>query len=97
MYEDALLKATVRNEDGLCEWEIMGVSNKQVYVWALCKVRGPVGTAMSVPAVIYLEENGVIEKVVIPRDGHYGEDIIALFPPEIQNKIFALHVFFCLE
>jgi hypothetical protein len=90
MYEAALLKATVGKEDGLCEWAILGTSANEVYVWVDCKLRGPVRTAMSVPAVVYLGENGAIEKVTIPRDGvFYPEDVRALFPPDIQVKIFS--------
>ena len=90
MYETALRKATVRKDDGVCEWTILGAMDKEVYVYALCKLRGPIGTAMSVPAVIYLGENREIEKVMIPRDGVlYGQDIRALFPPDIQEKIFS--------
>ena len=90
MYEVALLKATIGKEDGLCEWSILGISGKEVYVWVDCKLKGPIRTAMSVPAVIYLGENGDIEKVTIPRDGeYYPKDVRSLFPPDIQAKIFS--------
>ena len=90
IYERALSKAIVNKEDGLCEWEIWGKSNHEVYVWALCKVREPIGTAGSVPAVIHLGENGEIDNVVIPRDGeYYPKDIREMFPQDIQEKIFA--------
>jgi len=90
MYEAALLKATVRKEDGVCEWVILGKTNTEVYVYTLCQLRGPIGTAMSVPAVIYLGENGDIQEVTIPRDGvFYPQDIRALFPTDIQRKIFS--------
>jgi hypothetical protein len=88
-YEAALLKATILREDGLCEWTILGVSGNEVYVYALCKATGQIKTAASVPAVIYLNESGVIEKVVIPRDGMTGIDIRTLFPKEIQDMIYA--------
>jgi hypothetical protein len=40
--------------------------------------------------VIYLGKNGEIEKVAIPRDGDaYPVDIRALFPPDVQERIFA--------
>lgn len=90
MYESALLKATVRKADGACEWTILGKTDTEVYVYTLCQLRGPIGTAMSVPAVIYLGENGDILEVTIPRDGvFYPQDIKALFPIDIQRKIFS--------
>ncbi len=90
IYEKALSMAIVKTEDGLCEWETWGRSSNEVYLWALCKVRGPIGTAGSVPAVIQLGANGAIVKVTIPRDGaNYPEDIRRLFPLSIQNRIFA--------
>ncbi|MEW5869737.1 MAG: membrane lipoprotein lipid attachment site-containing protein [Chloroflexota bacterium] len=93
LYEAALLEATIKREDGLCEWTIMGVSGNEVYVYTLCQATGRIKTAMSVPAVIYLGESGEIENVVIPRDGiYYGEDIRALFPKDVQEKIFARDV-----
>jgi len=40
-----------------------------------------------------LGEGGEIENVIIPRDGmDYGEDIRALFPQDVQEKINALDV-----
>lgn len=87
IYERALAKAVVNKDDGLCEWEILGESGNEVYVWALCKVREPIGSAGSVPAVIQLGENGEIDQVIIPRDGnYYPVDVQALFPAEIQAR-----------
>lgn len=94
IYEKALSRAIVQKEDGLCEWEILGQSNDEVYVWAYCKVREPIGTAASIPIVIQLGKNGEIEKVTIPRDGNnYPIDIRALFPEDVQQKIFPHSVF----
>ena len=88
-YERALSKAVVNTSDGLCEWEILGKSELKVYVWAECRVREPIGSAGSVPAVIQLAKNGEIEEVIIPRDGmDYSIDVQALFPYEIQEKVF---------
>ena len=87
-YERALSKAVVNTDDALCEWEILGTSGDEVYVWTLCKVKEPIGTAGSGPVVIQLGEGGKIEKVSLPRDGNfYPKDIQVLFPQDIQNKI----------
>ena len=91
IYEKALSSAIVKTDDGLCEWEILGKAGNEVYVWALCKVRDPIGTAGSVPAVIQFGKNGEIEKIVFPRDGaNYPKDIRELFPLDIQEEIFSL-------
>ena len=89
IYETALSQAVLNTTDGLCEWEILGVGAHEVYVFTLCKVRAPIGSAGFGPAVIYLAENGSIEKVTIPRDGtYYGVDIEALFPADIRDKAY---------
>ncbi len=88
-YEKALAKAVVNTEEALCEWRILGQAEQEVYVWALCKVKAPIGSAGSVPAVIKLAENGEIEEVIIPRDGsYYPVDVRALFPSDIQEQVF---------
>ena len=86
IYEKALAGAILPGS--LCEWEIWGTSEREVYLWVFC--RDLVGSMASVPAIIYLKEDGEIERVVIPSDGvGYPVDVRALFPPDIQNRIFA--------
>jgi hypothetical protein len=94
LYEAALLEATIgEDKEGLCEWTILGVTGNEVYVYTLCQATGRIKTAMSVPAAIYLSESGEIENIIIPRDGmHYGDDIRALFPEDVQDTIFARDV-----
>jgi hypothetical protein len=89
LYEAALSKAVVFAEDGLCEWEIWGVSGNEVYGWALCTQIDGGRTSRSVPIVIYLGDDGQIEKAIAPRPGHYGEDVSRLFPVQVQGKINA--------
>jgi hypothetical protein len=94
-YENALAAVFLPISDppgkGLCEWEILGQSELEVYVWAMCQVTDSAdGAAMSAPAVIYLSENGNIEKVEVPGDGSkYMEDIRMMFPQELQEKILS--------
>jgi hypothetical protein len=87
-YENALAEA-ILHEPGLCEWEIWGQQDQEVYVWAECQISSSAeGSAASVPAVVYLAPDGNIEKVVIPGDGiDYGPDIEKLFPPAVQTLI----------
>lgn len=75
----------------LCEWDIWGYTEQEVYVWVLCQVDSSAqGTAGSAPAVVYLAPDGMIEKVVMPRDGvDYPEDVKRLFPPDVQAHIYA--------
>jgi hypothetical protein len=89
IYERALSKGVINKDDGLCEWEILGISGSEVYVWVLCIDRDWPGTAGSGPAVIRLAEDGEIKGVDIPQSGnYYPNDIRAMFPFEVQNKIF---------
>lgn len=86
-YENALAKALLPGK-GLCEWEIWGQQELEVYVWAECQMSSEPHSAASGPAVIYLATDGTIEKVVIPRDGiNYGPDIEKLFPQDVQILI----------
>jgi len=91
-YENALALAFLPwSGNGLCEWEILGQSGHEVYVWAICQIAdSPEGAAMSAPAVIYLTENNSIEKVEVPRDGsQYSVDICQIFPQKLQEKLLS--------
>ncbi len=89
IYEIALSKATLHKEDGLCEWLILGKSANEVYVLTECNARGPVRTGVYGPVVIYLAQNGEIDRTVIPRDGtYYNSDIRSLFPSSVWDQIF---------
>jgi hypothetical protein len=77
--------------EGLCEWEILGQTEKEVYVWAMCQVKSSAqGAAMSAPAVIHLGTDGKVQDVQVPGDGTFHtRDVGTLFPPNIQKRIFA--------
>lgn len=87
-YQAALARAIHPDETGiLCEWELLGQRGREVYVWARCFNEYRSGAA---PAVIELGTDGRIEKVTLPRDGsYYSGDVRRLFPPEVQQKLFA--------
>ncbi len=75
---------------GLCEWEVLGRSEQEVYVWAECQVDYAGGAAMSAPAVIDLADNGSIEGVRVPGDGaRYGADIRQMFPKDLQQRLLS--------
>ena len=83
-YENALAKSVLphlASEEALCEWDILGQSAREVYVWAVC--RGIDGGG-SVPAVIHLETDGSIQSV--ERAINWSADIPRLFPADVRGK-----------
>jgi hypothetical protein len=93
-YEHALSLELLGTTDAICEWEVLGQDAGEVYVWAECQINYlTIGTATSVPAVLYLGKNGSIENVQIPGDGtRYEIDIRNMFPPELLERIFSMSV-----
>ncbi len=70
----------------LCEWSILGQSDQEIYVWAVCDS----GERGSSPAVIYINADGSIQNVkAVNPDSTRGSQIRQLFPPNIQEKIFS--------
>ncbi|GEM_PF-861599 len=98
-YEDALalaiFKSSYKRDEFLCEWEILGRSDREVYVWAVCMSIFPVGSGGlpyhgTMPAVIHIETDGTVQSVEIPGGGaDYAPDIRRMFPPEAQNRYFS--------
>lgn len=93
-YEDELAKLVLSNsgadfpryEDALCEWDVLGRSGQDIYVWAECSVPGSGGRG---PAVIYLEEDGSIRDVKYAFPSPSRDVAISrLFPEDIQAKIY---------
>jgi hypothetical protein len=75
----------------VCEWEILGQAAQDVFVWAVCQGNSPSSgpTGVSAPAVIHLAVDGQIESITAPRDGTlYSQDVAALFPAELHERIF---------
>jgi len=97
-YETALAKAIFPSSfvpgEFLCEWEILGQSDQEVYVWTVCmsifSIEGvgvPYGG--SVPAVIHIGTDGAVQSVKIPGGGtDYASDIRKMFPLDVQERIF---------
>jgi hypothetical protein len=96
-YENALAMALFPSSfipgEFLCEWDILGQSDQEIYVWAVCMNIIPYGTttdgrevfsSSSTPVVIYLGANGIIERVEIPGTGIL--DYERMFPPDVQAK-----------
>jgi hypothetical protein len=72
-------------DHGLCEWEIWGQKENEIYVYALCQVDNAIGTATSAPAVIRLGKDGTILEIEMPEEG-YG-NLKELFPEDVLAKI----------
>ena len=83
-YQTALAKnvlADLPPEEVLCEWEILGRSGNDVYVWAVCKGKLSSG---SLPAVIQLDSEGAV--LSVERATNWSADIPRLFPPDVREK-----------
>ena len=97
-YEDALAKALFSlsfvADQFLCEWEILGRSNQEIYVWTVCMSIASFGSAglplnSSMPVVIHTQADGSVESVEIPGGGtHYAADIRRMFPAYAAEKYF---------
>ncbi|HKY56106.1 MAG TPA: hypothetical protein VJM08_17450, partial [Anaerolineales bacterium] len=104
-YEDALAQSLLSflpPEEVICEWEILGRSEQEVYVWALCTSIISSGTSpisgaeifssSSTPAVIHLREDGSVQSVEKPGSGSKRiSNILKMFPPDVQEKFENYH------
>ncbi len=69
----------------LCEWDILGQSGQDVYVWAYCAFDPGSSRA---PAIIHLDKNGSIQNVEAPRSGpEVTSDIQRMFPADVREKL----------
>lgn len=88
-YETALAKSlfsSLTPEFFLCEWDILGRSGQEVYVWVVCDVLEG-GRGASAPAVIYLNPDGSIQSVkILGKSSDYSSDILKL-PPDVQQRL----------
>jgi len=70
-------------EYALCEWDILGQSGQEVYVWAICYAPH---AGNRKPAVIHLEADGSIRNVEVAGYKGLFYDL-ELFPLDVQEKI----------
>ena len=66
-------------KNAICEWDILGRSDQEVYVWAFCASREEVWRES--PAVIHLDADGTIQKVST------NNNLILKFPTDVLEKI----------
>jgi len=78
----------------LCEWEILGRSDQEVYVWAVCmstfSIEG-IGVPYEgdMPAVLHIKSDGIVQSVEVPGGGSsYASDIRRMFPLDAQERYF---------
>ena len=103
-YQTALAKSFfsyLDPEEVICEWEFLGRSDQEVYLWAVCMGINPIGTtaegrdifsSSSTPAVIHLGEDGAVQSVEIPGAGSdYARDVRRMFPSDVQEKFDQYH------
>lgn len=74
-------------KDALCEWDILGQSEQEVYVYAVCVIAKDNGD-MRTPAIIYLESDGSIQKVKLPEPKEANSEMFDYdpFPIYVQEK-----------
>jgi hypothetical protein len=74
-------------KDALCEWDILGQSGKEVYVYAVCIIAKGNGD-MRRPAIIYLEPDGSIRQVKLPEPKGANSEMFDYdpFPITVQEK-----------
>jgi hypothetical protein len=75
----------------LCEWDILGQSNQEAYLWVAC-ISADGLWLESLPVVIYLKHDEAIREVNIPNieiDRHTQTETydLHLFPINIQEKL----------
>jgi hypothetical protein len=70
-----------------CEWDILGRSGQEVYIWAVCASYNMGDDSR--PAVIHIGADGSIHSVEMAKRGSSSE-FNRLFPEEIQAK-FSLY------
>jgi hypothetical protein len=97
-YEDALgelLLGFLPRGKYICEWEVLGRSEFERYLWAVCTGTVTIGELSShypsaeMPVLVHTEMGGAIRSMEIPGAGTlYAEDIRRMFPEYVQTRIF---------
>ncbi len=74
-------------KDALCEWDILGQSGQEVYVYVACVIAKGNG-GMRKPAIIYLEPDGSIRIVKLPGPKAANSEMFDYdpFPTNVQEK-----------
>ena len=97
-YEEAMAKAMFRTTfipgEFLCEWEILGQVDREVYIYAVCMSISSIESTglpfhAEMPLTVHLEADEAIQRVEIPGGGsNYASDIREMFPPYARDRYF---------
>jgi hypothetical protein len=77
-------------EEVICEWEILGRSGNEVYVWTVCGAIRDNRVGLEGLAIIYVGDNGTIQNVATSGAGGFAfpSEIRNAFSPDVQEKYF---------
>ena len=84
----------------LCEWEILGKTKQDVYIWAVCMSIFPEGDTNAtyqggMLSIVHIGEGESIQSIEQPRGGNnYASDIHRMFPLDVQEKYFSKTISF---
>jgi len=83
-------------ENVLCEWELLGRSGNEIYVWAVCGGLGDTRVGLESLTRIDVREDGSVQDAIAPGMGGSSSfsDITILFPPEVLEKYYEGRVHF---
>jgi hypothetical protein len=94
-YQSALAKkmmSPLPPEEVLCEWEILGQSGQELYIWVTCEgpIRGNLQhSGGDTPAVIRLAADGTVQGVKLPGiSSPWVTDMHKMFPLDVQEKYY---------
>jgi hypothetical protein len=83
-------------EQMLCEWEVLGRSGNEVYVWAICGEVTGGNVGLEGLLRIDVRDDGSVQNAIPSGTGGQGfpSDIRKMFPPEVQERYFRGQVHF---
>jgi hypothetical protein len=74
------------SEQVICEWELLGRTGNEIYVWAICAEARGVGSVEGL-AVIYIDEAGSVYNAVTEGIG-LPSHVQRMFPLDVQKRYF---------
>jgi len=91
-YETALAEVLshLPPEQILCEWEILGQSGNEKYVWTVCGEIWDIRVGLEGLIRVDVREDGSIQNAIPSGTGGagYPSEIQKMFPPDVQERYF---------
>jgi hypothetical protein len=77
-------------EKVICEWEILGQSDQEVYVWTVCGEIRSYRVGLEGLAIVYIGADGSVYKAETAGIGGSGfpSEIQQMFPVDVQERYF---------